>query len=532
MILMKRSAAFFRLAVVALALSWTMPAFPRQETAGASQKLAPQVDSLRAQLESIRKRTEAIEAHNSLLMKALESQLNEAERKSRFLEIVLAVLGGLFGTIVAVITFANIWQNKWERNFQDTRERREGKVVKALRENVETVTNLMQIISEGQRVATFVREAVERQNLQFKSFKDDILAINQRAEKLLKDGKLKRRVVRQREVQGEIELLGDIIEKKLLLFPLIPFDKGDEKLSAIALYVRALQLFLDSNYADAGRLFKEAHLIQSGDLLWQIPFYEGLIAKNEGSYPAALSSFDEAITAREKTEDPELGSHTEIAETLLFKSAQYKNQIERQEGLLDVRNRCLKIIQKAEGSEQRADFSLKEIQIGTNPNMTDEFRRLQSRCFLIAGNTFWFEQDYEAALAMYKKSSQLKLASEYVYSSIGQALDKLREQGGASDDPLPYYEKAFSALRSLLGRHDERQNRILRASVFALCVKRLKAANKIEGTWEPIQYRIEAERIVEDELKFKNPNIKLFSPFSKIQMTQEELVEELRREIG
>ncbi len=529
---MKRSSTPFFLAIIVFVFNWAVEAFPRQEATGAVKKLEHQVDSLHTRFADISRRTESLEAHNSLLMKALESQLNEAERKSRFLEIVLAVLGGLFGTIVAVITFANIWHSKWERNLQDNRESREGKISDALKQNVETVTNLMQIISEGQEVATFVREAVDRQHLQFKSFKDEITAINLRAEKMLKDGKLKRRVVRQREVQGEIELLGDIIEKKLLLFPLIPFNKSDEKLSTIALYIRALQLFLDSNYADAGRLFKEAHPGQSGDLLWQIPFYEGLIAKNEGSYPAALSSFDEAITAREKTEDPELGSHTEIAETLYFKSAQYKNQIERQEGLLDVRNRCLKIIQKAEGSEQRADFSLKEIRVGTNPNMTDEFRRLQSRCFLIAGNTFWFEQDYEATLAMYKKSSQLKLASEYVYSSIGQALDKLGAKGGAIEDPLPYYEKAFSALRSLLGRHDERQNRILRASVFAMCVKRLKAANKIEGTWEPIQYRIEAERIVEDELKFKNPNIKLFSPFSKIQMTQEELVDELRREIG
>jgi tetratricopeptide (TPR) repeat protein len=279
-------------------------------------------------------------------------------------------------------------------------------------------------------------------------------------------------------------------------------------------------------------LFKEArHLPHGGDLLWQIPFYEGLIAKNEGNYQAAISAFEEAITAREKT-DPELGSHTEIAETIYFKSSQYKNQTDRQEGFLDVRNRCLRIIQRAEGSEPRADVSLKEISVGTGPQMTDEFRRLQARCFLIAGNSYWLEGNFEDALYMYKKSSQIKYASEYVFSSVGLALDKLNGQGNSREDPLPYYEKAFSIIRTLLGRHDERQNRILRAAVFALCVKRLRGANRIESTWEPIQYRIEAERILEDELKFKNPNIRLFSPFSKIQMVQEELIEELRREIG
>jgi tetratricopeptide (TPR) repeat protein len=316
-----------------------------------------------------------------------------------------------------------------------------------------------------------------------------------------------------------------------MLLPLIPFDIGDDKFSATALYVRALQLFLDCNYNEANEFFKKArHLVQSGDLLWQIPYYEGLAAKNIGNYPAAISAFEEAITARAKT-DPELGSQTEIAETIYFRGTQRKNQEERLIDIHEVRDRCLKIILRAEGGEQNMDTSLVEIEVGKNPEMTDEFRRLQAQCFVIAGNAYWAEEDFQTAFILYKKSIKFRQASVYAFSSVGQALDKLNNKN-LGEDALLYYEKAFHTLHSFLGRHDEAQNRILRAAVFGLCVKKLRAANKIENSWEPIRYRIEAERIVENELRFKNRDIKLFSPFSKMQMEQGEFIEELRREIG
>jgi tetratricopeptide (TPR) repeat protein len=535
---------FFSVIIGIFAIVGSIQAFPQQESAkSAMEKLNRQNDSLSVQLANLSKRTESLEMQNNLLIKAMESQLNETERKSRFLEMTLAGLGGLLGILIAIITFASLWQGRWERKFhekreiwerdiQDKREGREGKVVDALKENVETVTNLMQIISEGQKVATFVKKAIERQNLQSKSFRDEISTVNAKAEKMLKEGKLKRREVRQREVQGEIHVLGNLINEKLMLLPLIPFDIGDEKFSATALYVRALQLFLDGNYTEANKFFKDArHLVQSGDLLWQIPYYEGMVAKNEGNYPAAISAFEEAITARAKA-DPELGSQTEIAETIYLRGTRRKNQEERQRDIRDVRDRCLKIILRAEGSEQSAEVSLSEIEVGKNPEMTDEFRRLQAQCFLIVGNSYWLEEDFQAALLMYKKSIQFRQTSVYAFSSVGQALDKLNSNNNSSEDPLPYYEKAFYTLHGFLGRHDEAQNRILRSAVFGLCVKKLRSANKIEGSWEPIRYRIEAERIVEDELRFKNRNIKLFSPFSKIPMDQAEFVDELQKKIG
>jgi hypothetical protein len=167
--------------------------------------------------------------------------------------------------------------------------------------------------------------------------------------------------------------------------------------------------------------------------------------------------------------------------------------------------------------------------------MTEEFRRMEARCLLIAGNAYWVEEDFKNALIMYEKSSRVRESSVYAFSSVGQALDKLDGKSaelGIPNGTLFYYEKAFSALRARLGRYDEAQNRILRVVAFALCVKKLREKNRIEAAWEPTEYRVQAERIIEDELRYKNRNIKLFSPFTKVHMGQDEFIEELRREIG
>jgi len=513
-----------------------------------------QSDSLRAQLERLDNRINALEIQNNLLIRSMELQVTEAERKARFLEITLAILGGLLGVIVAIITISSLrntiwergfhekkeeWERKfhegrdnWERKIQDERESREGRIVEVLQNNVQTVTNLMNIISEGQQLADKVKESVERQREQTKWFKDEISAINSDSERLQKEGTLKRRMVRQREVQGEFSLIGDRIEKILLLLPLIPFDHGEGKLSATAYYVRAVHRFILNDYIEARKLFTESrHLVKGGDLLWQIPYYEGMMAKNEGKYETAIAQFEEAIIARQNT-DLELGSRTEIAEITCFKWSRQKKGDALQKGMIETRSRCLDIIQKAEGIQNNTDSSLLEIVVGKNPNMTDEFRRLQARCFLIAGNSYWLEGSYDDALKMYQKSAQIKQASVYAFSSIAQAMDKLNHVGGAHDNPLDYFEKAFNALQAHLGRSDEYQNRVLRISIFALCVKKLKEAKRIDGSWEPIQYRIQAERIIGDELKFKNQNIRLFSPFSKIHMDQNDYIEELRREVA
>jgi tetratricopeptide (TPR) repeat protein len=498
-------------------------------------RLDQQNDSLMSHLANLKSRTESLELQNALIIKSLEAQLHEAENTSRFLEITLAVLGGLFGVIVAIITFARLKQDSWERGIQERRERQESGVVDALQKNVETVTNLMQIISKGQELAAFVKEAVERQKEQSKWFKDDLLGINTESEKMLKEGKLKRRMLRQREIQGEIAVLAERIEKIILLLPLVPFEKGEAVLSAPAYYVRAMKAFLDSDYTETRKLLREArHLEAGGDLLWQIPFYEGVMAKNEGNYELATISFEEAIVARQNA-DPELGSRTEIAEITHFKYSLNKNRDVLKKGMIETRNRCLEIILRAEGIEKETKVFLDNINIGMNPNMTEEYRRMEARCLLIAGNAYWAEEDFKNALFMYEKSSRVRESSVYALSSIGQALDRLdgkSDELGIPHDALFYYDKAFSALRARLGRYEEAQNRILRLAVFALCVKRLKESHKIEATWEPVEYRVQAERIVEDELRYKNRNIKLFSPFTRVHIGQDEFIDELRREIG
>lgn len=499
-------------------------------------------DSLNIYILSIERRIETLETQNKLLITSMEVQISEAERKSRFLEITLAVLGGLLGVIIAVSSFYSIWQNKWERKtqterekwgreIQEKRETRENNIADTLQRNVQTVTNLMEIISKGQELAAFVKDTLERQREQTKSFKNEISAINSQCEKLLKEGLLKRRMVKQREIQGEISVIGNRIEKISMLIPLVPFELGEAELSSIAIYLQALNYFINNNYLESKRLFTEArHIGTSGDLLWQIPYYEGLIAKNEGNYETAISFFEEAILTRRET-DPELGSRTEIAEITYFKWSRQKSEIEKQKGMIETRNRCLGIIKRAEGLEESSNISLSQIETGKNPNMTDEFCRLQSQCFLIAGNSFWIEKDFKNALLMYKKSYKGKKASIYTYSSIAQTLDMLKLTDNNNQEIWDYYEKSFNLLQSRLGFYDEAQNRVLRVSVFASCVKRLREANRIESTWEPIQYRITAERIIRDELKFKNPNIKLFSPWSKLHMDQDEFIEELHREI-
>lgn len=516
----------------------------QQDPLFSQANLKPQLfsDSLKVYISFIEQKIEALEMQNKLLISSMEAQINEAERKSRFLEITLAVLGGLLGVIIAVNTFSGIWQSRWERRsneikekwekeLYEKRESRENSIADTLQRNVQTVTNLMEIISKGQELAAFVKDTVERQREQTKSFKNEILTINSKCEKLLKDGSLKRRMVRQREIQGEISIIGNHIEKVTMLLPLVPFEVADTKLSAIAVYLQALNAFINNNYIESRRLFKETrHIGLNGDLLWQIPYYEGLIAKNEGEYEPAIAFFEEAILARQET-DPELGSRSEIAEITYLKWSRHTSIDERKKGMRETRNRCLDIIKKAEGLENRADLSLSKIKAGKNPNLTDEFCRLQSWCFVIAGNSYWIEHDFKNALLMYKKSILIKNASIYSYSSIAQSMDKLSLTENSDQEVWEYYEKAFNTLQTRLGFYDEAQNRVLRFSVFALCVKRLRDAKRIESSWEPIQYRINAERIIRDELKFKNPNIKLFSPWSKIHLDQDEFIEELHHEI-
>lgn len=532
---MSRQRLFTAIAVVGLAIALIFGRIlAQQKPAGtpAEERQHPG-ESSTAIAEDLRRRIESLEIRNDLVIRSMQAQLDEAATKARFFEITLTILGGFLGIIVAIITFSRLGHERWEREMQEKREDRESGIMDALKNNVDTVTSLMEIISEGQKVATFVKDTIEHQRLQSRPFQEEITNINGEAEKMLKEGHLKRRLVRQREIQGKINFLGKRIDKILMLTPLIPFEIGEGKLSAVALYVKSLQEFLDSNYFEAERHFKEVrHNGPTGDLLWQVPFYEGLAAKNEGNYSAAIQAFEEAIKER-RLSDPELGPQTEIAEISYLRSARHPDAKEKQAGLIETRKRCLDIILKAEGIETGSHLGLEDIKVGTNPNMTDEHSRLQARCFLVSGNTYWAEKNFPAARLMYQKSleieksRQTQLPDEYASVSLGQALDKLNR----GVESIPYYEHAFSILNSRLGRYDEIVIRILRTSIFALCVKRLREAERVENTWQPLQYRIEAERIIGDELRFKNPKIKLFSPFSKLHLSQDEFIEELRNEI-
>ena len=148
------------------------------------------------------------------------------------------------------------------------------------------------------------------------------------------------------------------------------------------------------------------------------------MAKNEGNYELATTSFEDAVVSRQNA-DPELGSRTEIAEITQFRYSQNKNRDVLKKGMIEARNRCLEIILRAEGSAKKTKAFLDKINVGMNPNMTEEFRRMEARCLLIAGNAYWVEEDFKNALIMYEKSSRVRESSVYAFSSVGQALDKL-----------------------------------------------------------------------------------------------------------